>query len=61
MYFSFKEKLILYYRNEFVHIGQRICENRMVLIYSDSHIQKREVKLTNVIRFQEFKIRKNGC
>ena len=50
MYFSFQginhhEKLILYYRNEFVHIGQRSCENRLVLIYSDSHIQKKEVEV----------------
>ena len=28
-----------------MHIGQRICENRLVLIYSDSHIQKREVEI----------------
>ena len=66
MYFSFQginhhEKLILYYRNEFVHIGQRRCENRLVLIYSDSHIQKKELELTDVIHFQEFKIRKNVC
>ena len=50
MYFSFQginhhEKLILYCMNEFVHIGQRICENSLVLIYSDSYIQKREVKI----------------
>ena len=63
MYFSFQginhhEKLILYYGNEFVHIEQRICENRLVLIYSDSHT-KEKLKLTDVISFQEFKIRKN--
>ena len=50
MYFSFRginhhEKLTLYYRNEFVHIGQRNCENRLALMYFDSHIQKKEVEV----------------
>ena len=48
MYFSFQgindhQKLILHYINEFVHIGQRSCENRLVLIYSDN--QKNEVEV----------------
>ena len=66
MYFSFQginhdEKLIMYYRNEFVHIGQGSCENRLVLVYSDSHYKREKLKLTDVISFQEFKIRINGC
>ena len=50
MYFSFQginhhKKLTLYYMNEFVHIGLRNCENRLVLIYFNSHIQKKEVEV----------------
>ena len=37
--------------NEFVHIGQRSCENRLVLIHSDSHIQKREVEIDGCHQF----------
>ena len=56
MCFSFQginhpEKLILYYRNTFVHIGQTICESRLEVIYSDSHIQKRKVEIDGCHQF----------
>ena len=58
MYFSLQginhhEKLALYYRNESVHIGQRNCENRLVLIYFDSHIQKKELEVDRCHPFSE--------
>ena len=66
MYFSFQginhhEKLILNYSNEFVHIGQRSCENRLLLIYSDSHIQKGEIEIDECHQFSGIQDKKNGC
>ena len=44
-----------------MHIGQRIYENRLVLIYSDSHIQKREVEIDGCHLFSGIQDQKNGC
>ena len=44
--------------NEFVHIGQRICENRLVLIYSDIHIQKRKFEIDKCHPFSEIQDQK---
>ena len=64
MYFSFQgindhQKLILHYRNEFVHIGQSSCENRLVLIYSDNQKNEVEVECHPFSGIQDSK--KNGC
>ena len=34
-----------------MHIGQRTCENRLVLFFSESHIQKREVEIDRCHQF----------